>query len=121
MKNDSSEDEDRTEWDTTWRNRALRQLVTPVQVDVLPTPNVDWGKVTRVEIAIDPSQYAESGWRKTEICPICGSTTTDGDPRLAVTIYPYFLSGFSYGLPAWVHESCYAGCEEIPGPAPVPW
>jgi hypothetical protein len=40
MKNDSSGDEDRTEWDTIWRNRSLRQLVTPVQVDVLPTPNV---------------------------------------------------------------------------------
>lgn len=118
---DSSTDEDRSEWDAIWRNRELRQLASAVQVDVSPTARDEWGTVTRVEIAIDPSQYADSVWRKDDICPICGNMTTGSDSRLMVTIYPYFSSGFSYGLGAWAHQECYAACEKIPGPAPVPW
>jgi hypothetical protein len=121
MEVDSSADEDRTEWDTAWRNRPLRQLVNPVKIDVSPTPHEDWGIVTRVEIAVDPPQYESSVWRKDDICPICGNTTTGENSRVAVTIYPYFSKGFSYGLGAWAHERCFATCEEVPGPAPVPW
>ena len=56
-------DDDRTEWDSAWRNRPLRRLVNPIQIDVTPTPNGDWGDVTHVEIVSDPPQYAERGWR----------------------------------------------------------
>lgn len=114
------DDDDRTEWDEIWRNRPLRQLVNPVQIDVAPTEDDTWGKVMRVEIAADPPQFVDLGWRKTEICPVCGMTTSTG-LRIAVTIYPYLASGFSYGLGCWVHEPCFADCEEIAGPAPVPW
>lgn len=114
------EDEDRTEWDRVWRERPLRQIVKPVQIEVAPTPNPAWGRVVRVEIAADPPQYADTIWRNSEGCPVCGEATTS-DRRIAATIYPYFESGFSYGLPCWVHEACFAACEEIAGPAPVPW
>jgi len=114
-------DDDRTEWDNAWRNRPLRRLVNPIQIDVTPTPNGDWGDVTHVEIVSDPPQYAERAWRQNDICPMCGRATTDDSSRIAVTIYPYFSKGFSYGRAAWTHESCFATCEEVPGPAPVPW
>ena len=45
----SIDDDDRTEWDNAWRNRELRRFVNPIQIDVSPTPNNDWGDVTRVE------------------------------------------------------------------------
>src|SRR5947209_19981786 len=38
------EDEDRTEWDRAWRERPLRQLVNPAQIDVVHTPDPTWGK-----------------------------------------------------------------------------
>lgn len=115
-----AEDEDRTEWDRVWRERPLRQLVNPVLIDVEPTADATWGKVVRVEIAADPPQFADVGWRNSEICPVCGKATSS-DCRIASTVYPYFESGFSYGLPCWVHEACLAACEEVAGPAPVPW
>jgi hypothetical protein len=114
-------DDDRTEWDNVWRNRPLRRLVGPVQIDVAPSPNHDWGDVTRVDIAIDPPQFESGVWRKDEICPVCGRATSTKESRVAVTIYPYFANGVSFGLGAWAHESCYASCDEVPGPAPVPW
>jgi hypothetical protein len=114
------DDDDRSEWDDVWSTRPLRQLVNPVQIAVAPTADHAWGKVIRVEIAADPHQFAGLGWRETEICPVCGVTTSTG-LRVAATIYPYFASGFSYGLGVWVHEPCFAACEEIAGPAPVPW
>ena len=117
----SIDDDDRTEWDNAWRNRELRRFVGPIQIDVSPTPNDDWGHVTRVEIVSDPPQFANSIWRKDDICPVCGQATADDSSRIAVTIYPYFSKGFSYGFGAWVHESCFATCEAVPGPAPVPW
>lgn len=115
-----AEDEDRTEWDRAWRERPLRRLVNPVQIDVAPTGDPAWGEVARVEIAADPPQFANTGWRNSEICPVCGKATPT-DNRIAATIYPYFESGFSYGLPCWVHGDCLAACEEVAGPAPVPW
>ena len=115
-----AEDEDRTEWDRVWRERPLRQLVNPVQIDVVPTSDPAWGEVVRIEIAADPPQFSDTGWRNSEDCPVCGNVTS-ADHRIAATIYPYFESGFSYGLPCWVHESCLLSCEEIAGPAPVPW
>ena len=115
------EDEDRTEWDRVWRERPLRRLVKPALIDVTPTANPAWGRVVRVEIAADPPQYADTiEWRNYEGCPVCGEATSL-DRRIAATIYPYFESGFSYGLPCWVHEACLAACEEVVGPAPVPW
>jgi hypothetical protein len=121
MEVDLSIDDDRTAWEAAWRERPLRRLVDPVQIDVSPTPNDNWGDITRVDIAIDPPQFEGSGWRKDDICPVCGCTTTGESSRLRVTIFPYFSKGFSYGLAAWAHESCFAVCEEVPGPAPVPW
>jgi len=53
MEVDLSTDDDRTEWDEAWRNRPLRQLVCPVQIDVTPTPNHTFGNVTHVDIAAD--------------------------------------------------------------------
>ena len=115
------EDEDRTEWDRVWRERPLRQLVKPVQIDVAPTADpAARGRVVRVEIAADPPQYADSIGRDSEGCPVCGEVTSS-DRRIAATIYPYFEGGFSYGLPCWVHEACLAACKEVAGPAPVPW
>jgi hypothetical protein len=114
------EDEDRTEWDRVWRERPLRQLVNPVQIGLAPTADLGWGEVVRVEIAADPPQFADPGWRSSETCPVCGKATST-DHRIAATIYPYFESGFSYGLPCWVHAACLAACEEVAGPAPVPW
>ena len=29
---------------------------------------------------------------------------------------PYFESGFSYGLGAWAHQSCFATCREVATP-----
>ena len=108
-------DDDRTEWDAAWQNRPLRRLVNPVQIDVSPTPNDNWGDVTRVNISIDPPQFEHFNWRKDDICPVCGQTTTGESSRLAVSIHPYFSNGSSYGLGAWAHESCFASCEEVPG------
>ncbi|MFN2510543.1 MAG: hypothetical protein ABR568_03755 [Pyrinomonadaceae bacterium] len=121
MEENLSIDDDRTAWDTAWRDRPLRRLVNQVQIDVSPTPNDDWGDITQVDIAIDPPQFETSVWRKDDICPVCGRTTTGESSRLAVNIYPYFSKGFSYGLGAWAHESCFASCEEVPDPAPIPW
>lgn len=120
MEIDLSGDNERAEWDEVWRNRPLRQPVRPVQIDVAPRPDHTFGNVTHVDIAADPPQYIESGWRKDDICPVCGTATSIGS-RIAVSIYPYFESGFSYGLAAWAHKSCFATCKEIAGPAPVPW
>ena len=114
-------DDDRTSWDAAWRDRPLRRLVNPVQIDVSQSPNEDCDDITRVDIAIDPPQFEGSVWRKEDICPVCGRTTTGESSRLAVSVYPYFSKGFSYCLGAWAHESCFASCEEVPGPAPVPW
>ena len=119
---DVSIEDDRTEWDNAWRNRPLRRFVHPIQIDVAPTSDADhWGDVTHIDIVSDPPQYAGFGWRENDICPLCGRTTIHDGSRIAVTIYPYFSKGFSYGRAAWAHESCFAMCEEIPGPAPVPW
>ncbi len=117
---DFSTDDDRAEWDRIWRNRPLRQLVNPVQIDVAPSPDHEFGELTRVDVAADPPQFADRGNRATETCPVCGVTTSP-ELRIAVSIYPYFASGFSYGRGAWAHEACLASCREIPGPAPVPW
>jgi hypothetical protein len=57
---DLSTDDDRTAWDAAWRDRPLRRLVNPVQIDVSPTQNDDWGDITRVDIAIDPPQFESS-------------------------------------------------------------
>ena len=51
---------------------------------------------------------------------MCGMNTFVGR-RIAVSIFPYFANGFSFGLAAGAHEPCFAACEPIPGPAPVPW
>src|SRR5918997_4672772 len=99
--------EDRTEWDRVWRERPLRQLLTPVRIDVAPTSDPAWGRVVRVEIAADPPEYADTLWRNSDGCPVCGEVASS-DCGVAATIYPYFESGFSYGLPCWVHESCLA-------------
>jgi hypothetical protein len=115
-----AEDEDRTEWDRGWRERPLRQLVNPVQIDVAPTADPAWGKLVRVEVAADPPQFSDTGYRNSEICPVCGDVTSAYN-QIAATIYPYFDGGFSYSLPCWVHEACLVSCEEIAGPAPVPW
>lgn len=111
---------ERVAWDETWRSRPLCQLVSPVQIDVAPILNHTFGEVTHVDIAADPPQFADSGWRRDDLCPVCGNTTPV-DSRIAVTIYPYFATGFSYGLCAWAHPSCLAACKEIAGPAPIPW
>ena len=110
---------ERGEWDEAWRNRSLRRLNYPVQIDVSPTADHTFGEVTHVDIAADPLQYVDSVWRKDDLCPVCG-TATEVESRIGVTIYPYFESGFSYGLPAWAHETCFAECKEIDGPGPVP-
>jgi hypothetical protein len=115
-----AEDEDRTEWDRVWRERPLRQLIAPVQIDFAPVADPAWGEVVRVTIAADPPQFADTALRDSEICPVCGKVAPT-DVRMAATIYPHFASGFSYGLPGWVHETCLAACEEVAGPAPVPW
>jgi len=112
---------DRTEWDNAWRNLPLRRVVDPIQVDVAPTPHADLGEPTHVDIVADPPQYAEPGWRPNDVCPICGRGTNDDTSRLAVTLFPYFANGFSYGRPSWVHQSCFDSCEEIADPSPVPW
>jgi hypothetical protein len=120
METETSSEIDRADWDTAWRNRPLRRVGNPIQVDVAPTPDEDWGDVTHVDIVSDPPQYANRGWRETDICPLCGHTTRDIS-RIAVTYYPYFSSGFSYGRAAWAHQSCFDACNEIASPAPVPW
>ena len=115
-----AEDEDRAEWDRVWRERPLRRLVNLPQIDVVPAADDAWGKVLRVDVASDPPQFVDSGLRVSEICPVCGKGASS-DCRIAATLYPYFESGFSYGLPCWMHEHCLASCEEVAGPAPVPW
>ena len=54
---DLTADNERAEWDEVWRNRPLRQLVRPVQIDVAPGPDHTFGNVTHVDIAADPPQY----------------------------------------------------------------
>lgn len=115
-----NEDEDLVKWNRVWRERPLRRLLIPPQIDVVPTADHDWGKVIRVDVAADPPQFVGSGFRDSEICPVCGNVASS-DYRIAATLYPYFESGFSYGLPCWIHEPCLASCEEVAGPAPVPW
>ena len=115
-----AEEDDRAEWDRVWRARPLCRLVNPVQIDVSLTADPALGEVMRVEIAADPPQYAGAIWRQTEVCPACGEVTSP-EARIAATVYPHFDSGVSYGLPCWVHQSCLAACEEVAGPAPVPW
>jgi hypothetical protein len=83
-------------------------------------PNHTFGEVTQVDIAADPPEFVDSGLRKDDLCPVCGNAT-QVDFRIAVTLYPYFASGFSYGVAAWAHESCLVVCREIAGPAPIPW
>ncbi len=114
------EDNDRTEWDRVWRNQTVRQLPNPILIDVSPREEEAWGKVMRVEVVADPIQFSDRVWRKTENCPVCGLTTST-DQRMAVSIYPYFTNGMSYGFGAWAHEPCFVGCEEVGGSAPVPW
>lgn len=114
------EDVERTEWDRAWRERPLRQLVNPVKINVAPNTDPAWGEVERVEIASDPPQFLNPDWRDSDICPVCGKATAD-DQRIGASLYPYFTSGFTYGLPCWVHEVCLLACAEIAGPAPVPW
>ncbi len=80
--------EDRTEWDRVWRERPLRQLVKPVQIDTeLPTDSV-WGELVRVEIAADPTQFSYTSWRYSETCPVCGEVSS-ADHRIAATLYPF--------------------------------
>jgi hypothetical protein len=114
------EGEDRAEWDRAWRERPLRRLVNLPQINVAPTADHTWGKVVRVEVAADPPQFVDSGLRNSGICPVCGRGTSS-DCRIAATLYPYFEGGFSYGLPCWLHGPCFASCEEVAGPAPLPW
>jgi ribosomal protein L37AE/L43A len=114
-----SADSERAEWDEVWRNRHLRQLVSPVQINVAPMPDHTFGTVTHMDIAADPPQFEDSIWRKDNICPVCGNPTLV-DSRIGVTIYPYFACDFSYGLGAWAHQSCLAACKEIAGPVPIP-
>ena len=120
MSSELSIDDDRTEWDNAWRNLPLRRLVNPIQVDVAPTADADLGEPTHVDIVADPPQYAERMWRTDDVCPICGRGTSDDGSRVAVTIYPYFLNGFSYGRGAWAHQLCFDSSEEVAGPSPVP-
>ncbi len=82
---DFSTDDDRAEWDRIWRNRPLRQLVNPVQIDVAPSPDHEFGELTRVDVAADPPQFADRGNRATETCPVCGVTTSP-ELRIAVSI-----------------------------------
>lgn len=117
---DFDKDEDRAEWNRAWRERPLRRLVNPPRINVVPTVDSDWGQVVRVDVATDPPQFVDAGMRISEVCPVCGKETSGGY-RLAATLYPYFESGFSYGLPCWIHEPCLASSEEVAGPAPVPW
>ena len=117
---DLSADKERLEWDEAWRNRHLRRLISAVQIDVSPMPDHTFGEVAHVDIAADPPQFVGSVWRKDDLCAVCGDAT-EVNCRIAVTIYPYFGSGFSYGLGAWAHHHCLQGCKEIPGPAPIPW
>jgi hypothetical protein len=112
---------DRAEWDNAWRNLPLRRLVNRIQVDVAPTPDADWGEPTHVDVVADPPQYADRGWRPDDVCPVCGRGTSADSSRLAVTLFPYFASGFSYGRPSWAHQSCFDSCEEVAGQSPVPW
>lgn len=115
------EDEDRGEWDRAWSESPLRRLVTPVQIEVMPSSDPGWGKVVRVDIAADPVEYADDiGYRNTDGCPVCGDAVPSGH-AIPATIHPYFEGGFSYGLPCWVHEACLESCEEVEGTAPVPW
>lgn len=120
MEIDLSADNERAAWDEVWRHRPLRQLVSQVPIDVAPMPGHSFGSVTHVDMAADPPQFEDSAWRKDDLCPVCGNPTLV-DSRIAVTIYPYFASGFSYGFGAWAHQSCFAACQEIAGPAPLPW
>jgi hypothetical protein len=116
----SDKGEDRAEWERVWRQRPLRRLVNPPQIDLASTTDHAWGRVMRVDVVADPPQFVDSGWRVSEMCPICGEGASR-DCRIAATLYPYFESGFSYGLACWVHEPCLASCEEAAGSAPVPW
>ena len=89
MEGDSSTDDERAEWDEAWRNRPLRQLICPVQIDVAPTLNHTFGNVIHVDIAADPPQFVDSIWRKDDLCPVCG-TAPSVDSRIAVTVYSLF-------------------------------
>jgi len=112
------QDDDRTEWDLAWANRPIRRLATPVRIDVRLFP--EWGEPTEVHIVAAPPQYAERIYPQTETCPVCGDPTSDRH-RLLVKLYPNFSNGLSIGIDAWAHVKCLAACEEVPGPAPIPW
>lgn len=112
--------QDRTEWDRVWGSRPVRRLPGPVRIAVAQGDSAEVGMPVHVDIAVDPHQFEETVVRQTDVCPVCGESTANGG-RIAVSIYPEFENGISYGLGAWAHESCLATCELVPGVKHVPW
>ena len=112
------EDVDRSEWNRAWASQTLRRLSTPARVDLQLFP--EHGAPTDVQLVAVPSEFADRVYIRFETCPVCGNATSD-QSRLLVTLYPSFRNGFSYGVSAWTHAHCLASCEELPGPAPIPW
>jgi len=88
----------------------------------------DWRflKVQSATIADNPPEFAARVWRASEICPVCGETTT-GCVRVAASLDVTFeklvslARGFSYLIGVWVHQLCFERCADTGRPASIPW
>ncbi len=112
--------EDRSEWDRVWGGRIVRRLPAHVRLEREHLGSLDLGDPTHVDIAADPIRFADKVLRLTDNCPVCGSATAPGE-RVAVSLYPHFSKGISFGTGAWAHEPCLSTCEILPGVRHVPW
>jgi hypothetical protein len=112
------EDDDRRDWDRAWASQKLRRLATPARIDVRPVS--EWGEPTEVQIVEAPREFSDGLNAQSQICPVCGRTTSS-EIRQLVSVLPTFSNGLSVGVIAWAHVDCLAACEELPGPAPIPW
>ncbi|MGH9880588.1 MAG: hypothetical protein ACRD6N_04065, partial [Pyrinomonadaceae bacterium] len=86
-------------------------LAIPIQIDVAPTADDDWGEVVRVEIAPEPVQFMDQIWRKTEVCPVCGLVLLQ-KRRLQMKRVILLIAFLSVSSSAVVGQSGHAGQEE---------
>jgi len=78
-------------------------------------PNHSFGNVTHIDIAVDPPQNIASGWRKDNICPVCG-TATSIDTRIAVTATLTSTVVFYTACPLGLMNRALRRAEKSPAP-----
>jgi hypothetical protein len=115
----SSDSDNRAEWNRAWASMPHRRLISPgfgIGRDLISR----FGNPISGTISQDPPPFAEGVWRESELCPICGNSTTGAD-RTAATIHRTWANGFRVGIGVWAHRACFEGCPVAGGPAPKPW